>query len=144
MSRDLNKVQLIGRLGQDPELRATGSGTSVVNCTLATSDQWTGKDGSKQEATTWHRCVIWSKLGEIAAQYCKRGDKLYIEGSISHRDYQDSAGVTKHISEIKVRDLIMLSTKGDRPVAGHTGAESGNSKPDQPDDFHDDISSIPF
>ena len=129
MSKDLNKVQLIGRLGQDPELRATGAGQSVVNCTLATSDQWTGKDGTKQEATTWHRCVIWSKLGEIAAQYCKKGDKLYIEGSISHRDYQDNEGVTKHISEIKVRDLIMLGSKGESRSEGQPERPSGNSKP---------------
>jgi len=145
MSKDLNKVQLIGRLGQSPELRTTGAGQTVVNCALATSDQWTGKDGSKQEATTWHRLVIWAKLGEIAAQYCQKGDKLYIEGSISHRDYQDNEGVTKHISEIKVRDLIMLGSKGESRSTGHTGPPGGNSKPvPAADDFHDDISSIPF
>ena len=129
MARSLNKWTGIGHLGGDPEVRYTGNGTAVVNCTLATSEQWTGKDGQKQEETTWHRLVIWAKLGEIVGEFCKKGSKLYVEGSIKHREYQDNDGVTKHVSEINVKDIVMLDSKRDNPAQGHTGADSGNSKP---------------
>ena len=123
MAKSLNKWTGIGNLGQDPEIRYTGNGSAVVNCTLATSDQWTGKDGQRQEETTWHRLVIWGKLGEIVSEYCSKGSKLWVEGAIKHREYTDNEGVTKHVSEINVKDLIMLGSKGESRSTGHTGAD---------------------
>ena len=149
MSRDKNLVILIGRLGQDPEVRYTAAGDAVANCTMATSESWT-KDGSKQEKTTWHRLVLWRRVGEIAAQYCKKGSKIYVEGAISNREYEDNNGVKKHISEITVKELIMLDSPGGNqpPADGQasggqpaptTGNETGGGSADGFDD-----SSIPF
>ena len=142
MAKSLNKWTGIGNLGGDPEVRYTGNGTAVVNCTLATSEQWTGKDGQTHEETTWHRLVIWAKLGEIVGEYCKKGSKLYVEGSIKHREYTDNDGVTKHVSEINVKDIVMLDSKPagqsqQRAVPTPTTRPDGNNV----DDFHD---SIPF
>ena len=96
MSRSLNKVQLIGNLGADPEVRSTNNGSRVATLSVATSRQWTGKSGDKQEKTEWHRVILWntnfSKLADIAEKYCKKGDKVYIEGSIEYRSWQDREG----------------------------------------------------
>ena len=112
MSRSLNKVQLIGNLGADPEVRSTNNGSRVATLSVATSRQWTGKSGDKQEKTEWHRVILWntnfSKLADIAEKYCKKGDKVYVEGSIEYRTWQDREGQTKYTTEINGRELILL------------------------------------
>ena len=117
MSRSLNKVTLIGNLGADPEVRSTNNGSRVANLSLATSRQWTGQSGEKQEKTEWHRVVVWnnkgSNLADIAERYCKKGDKIYVEGSIEYRSWQDREGQTRYTTEINGRELILLSGKGD-------------------------------
>ena len=129
MSKSVNKWIGVGHLGSDPEIRYTGKGTAVVNCSLATTETWTGTDGNKQEETTWHRLVIWAKLGEIVAQYCGKGSRIYVEGSIKHRDYEDGAGVKKHVRELNVKEVVMLDPKGESRSTGHTGRPSPTPLP---------------
>ncbi|HEX6925989.1 MAG TPA: single-stranded DNA-binding protein [Longimicrobiaceae bacterium] len=108
MSRSLNKAMIIGNLGSDPEVRTTATGTRVANFSVATSRSWTARDGTPQEKTEWHRIVAWDKLAEIAERYLKKGDRVYVEGEIEYRSYEDKDGVTKYITEIRARDLVML------------------------------------
>ena len=113
MSRSLNKVTLIGNLGNDPEVRATSGGNRVATFSLATSRSWNGPAGDRQEKTEWHRCVVWntktSQLADIVEKYVKKGDKLFVEGRIEYRQWQDKEGQTRYSTEINVRELIMLS-----------------------------------
>lgn len=118
MSRSLNKAILIGNLGQDPEIRSTGSGTRVAQLSLATERQWTDAHGETQKRTEWHRIVAWEKLAEIAEEYLKKGDRLYVEGEIQYRSYEDSEGTTRYVTEIRARELIML---GGRPAEAAPG-----------------------
>ena len=117
MSRSLNKVTLIGNLGADPEVRSTSNGGRVATLSLATSRQWKNQSGEKQEKTEWHRVILWnnkgSSLADLAERYCKKGDKLYIEGSIEYRSWQDREGQTRYTTEITAREVILLSGKGD-------------------------------
>lgn len=116
MSRSLNKVTLIGNLGNDPEVRSTTGGNRVATFSLATSRTWNDQSGSKQEKTEWHRCVVWntkgSQLADIVEKYVKKGDKLYVEGRIEYRQWQDKDGQTRYSTEINVRELIMIGGKG--------------------------------
>ena len=120
MSRSLNKVTLIGNLGNDPEVRSTTGGNRVANFSLATSRTWNDASGQKQEKTEWHRCIVWntkgSQLADIVERYVKKGDKLYVEGRIEYRQWQDKDGQTRYSTEINVRELIMLG--GARGGAG--------------------------
>jgi single-strand DNA-binding protein len=115
VSRSLNKVTLIGNLGNDPEVRSTSGGNRVATFSLATSRSWNGPTGDRQEKTEWHRCVVWntktSQLADIVEKYVKKGDKLYVEGRIEYRQWQDKEGQTRYSTEINVRELIMLTAK---------------------------------
>ena len=117
----MNKAILVGNLGADPEVRSTSNGSRVATLSIATSRQWKNQSGEKQEKTEWHRVVFWntkfSNLADIAERYCKKGDKVYVEGSIEYRSWQDREGQTRYTTEINGRELILLSGKGD-------GAES--------------------
>jgi single-strand DNA-binding protein len=127
VSRSLNKVMLIGNLGADPEVRSTSSGSRVATMSLATSRQWTTQGGEKQEKTEWHRCVVWnarqSGLADVVEKYLKKGDRVYVEGRIEYRTWQDREGQTRYTTEINVRDLVMLSGRGDGGGGG--GPEQG-------------------
>jgi single-strand DNA-binding protein len=149
VSRSLNKVTLIGNLGNDPEVRSTTGGSRVATFSLATSRQWNDAAGAKQEKTEWHRCVAWnskgSNLADIVERYVKKGDKLYVEGRIEYRQWQDKEGQTRYSTEINVRELIMLSSRsgggdfeGDSsarraPAATKSKATAGGAA----DDFED-------
>ncbi len=122
----LNKVMLIGHLGKDPEIRATQSGTSVVTFTVATTEKWTDKDGQKQEATEWHRIVAWRKLAEICGNYLHKGSKVYIEGKLQTRKWQDQNGNDKYTTEIVANDMKMLDSKGSSD-SGYSGSGSMGS-----------------
>ena len=115
MSRSLNKVILIGNLGADPEVRSTSNGSRVATLSLATSRQWKNQSGEKQEKTEWHRIILWnnkgSSLADLAEKYCKKGDKIYVEGSIEYRSWQDREGQTRYTTEITAREVILLSGK---------------------------------
>jgi single-strand DNA-binding protein len=129
MSRSLNKVTLIGNLGNDPEVRSTTGGNRVATFSLATSRSWNDASGNKQEKTEWHRCVVWntksSQLADIVEKYVKKGDKLYVEGRIEYRQWQDKDGQTRYSTEINVRELIML---GGARGGGDYDAESNGAR----------------
>jgi len=113
MSRSLNKAVLIGNVGSDPEIRTIGTGTRVAQFSLATSRNWTDQAGAKQEKTEWHRCVVWnsargSGLADVVEKYVKKGEKIYVEGEIEYRQWQDKDGQTRYTTEIKVKELMLL------------------------------------
>jgi len=137
VSRSLNKVTLIGNLGSDPEVRSTTGGNRVATFSLATSRAWNDASGAKQEKTEWHRCVVWnskaSTLADIVERYVKKGDKLYVEGRIEYRQWQDKDGQTKYSTEINVRELIMLgSGRGGGGGGGEIGGGEGGSRAARP------------
>jgi single-strand DNA-binding protein len=111
MSKDLNKVQLIGRLGADPDIRYTAQGTAVVNFNVATSRSWKTADGDLQEETEWSRVVAWSRLAEICGEYLQKGSRVYIEGRLHTRSWQDQDGETRYITEVVAEDMIMLDAR---------------------------------
>ena len=111
MAKSLNRATLIGNLGKDPELRTTGTGTSVCSFSLATSDSYKDKSGEWKETTDWHNIVLWDKLAEIANEYLSKGRKVYIEGRIKNRSYEGKDGVTRYISEVVAQTMIMLDGK---------------------------------
>lgn len=104
---------LIGNLGKDPELRYTTSGTAVASFSVATNESWKDQDGNQQERTEWHNIVAWKKLAEICAEWLKKGKKVYIEGRIQTRSYDDkNTGAKKYITEIVAENMIMLDSRG--------------------------------
>jgi single-strand DNA-binding protein len=130
MSRGVNKVILIGHLGADPESRQTPGGTTVTNLRLATSEQWKDKQsGEMKEQTEWHGIVLWNRLGEIAAQYLKKGAHVYIEGKLQTRKWQDKQGVDRYTTEIVASEMQMLGGKGD---GNRSAAPSSDARADQP------------
>ena len=118
MSRSLNKVMLIGNLGNDPEIRTTSNGSKVANFSLATTRQWNSASGEKQEKTEWHKCIAWNTggkgtgLADIIERYVKKGDKLYVEGRIEYRQYEDKEKQTRYVTEINVREVLLIGGKG--------------------------------
>lgn len=115
----VNKAILIGRLGADPELKYTPSGAAVVNFNIATDESWTDASGVKQERTEWHRIVAWRKLAEICGEYLKKGSRVYIEGQLQTRSWEQD-GVKRYTTEIVARNMQMLDSKatgGQPPVS---------------------------
>lgn len=110
--KSLNKVQLIGHLGKNPEVRYTSSGSAVANFTMATNETWTGKDGQKNDRTEWHNIVAWGKLGEICGEYLTKGKQVYIEGRMTTRSWEDRDGNKRYTTEVKADNLIMLGSPG--------------------------------
>src|SRR6058998_2710044 len=118
----VNKVILVGRLGKDPEIRSTPSGTSVAKFSLATDDRYTDKSGEKQERTEWHNIVAWGKLAEICGQYLRKGKLVYIEGSIRTDSWEDKeSGQKRNRTEIIANTMKMLDRKGDSEEGGSSG-----------------------
>ncbi len=149
MARGINKVILIGNLGNDPEVRYMPNGGAVANITVATSEQWKDKQsGELQERTEWHRVVLYRRLAEIAGEYLRKGSKVYIEGRLQTRKWQDQNGNDRYTTEIIANDMQMLDSRGS---GGSTGfgqqppAQEGGAKPAAQssagplDDFDDDI-----
>ncbi len=116
MSRSLNKVMLIGNLGADPEVRSTNNGSRVATLSLATGRQWTGQGGEKQEKTEWHRVICWNnkgaQLADVAEKYMKKGDRIYVEGRVEYRTWEDREKQTRYVTEIIAREVILLSSRG--------------------------------
>ena len=108
---NLNKVSLIGRLGQDPEIRYTQSGSAVANVTIATNEYWTDKQGGKQERTEWHSLVLWGKQADLAQSYLKKGSQIYIEGKLQTRDWEDQQGQKHYKTEVVVTTMQFLDSK---------------------------------
>ncbi len=148
MARGVNKVILIGNLGQDPEIKYMPSGDAVCNITVATTDAWSDRNtGDRQERTEWHRVVFFRRLAEIAAEYLRKGSQVYIEGRLQTRKWQDKNGQDRYTTEIIANDMQMLGGRG-AGVAGFDSSRDAEttSRPTpspspQPsaDDFDDDI-----
>lgn len=111
MSRGLNKAQIIGNLTKDPELKYTPSGTAVVVFSVATNRKWVDSQGQQKEDATFHRIVAWSKLAEICSKYLKKGSKVFIDGRIDNRTWEDKNNQKHYISEIVASEMIMLDNK---------------------------------
>jgi len=144
MARGVNKVILVGNLGNDPEVRYGNNGNAITNITIATSEKWKDKNTQQdQERTEWHRVAFFNKLAEIAGEYLRKGSQVYVEGSLRTRKWQDNDGNDKYTTEIVASEMQMLGGRG----------ESSNSQPQQPqrqqqaqpeqqppsNDFDDDI-----
>ncbi len=113
MARGINKVILVGNLGADPEVRYMPSGGAVANITVATSESWKDKQtGEQQDRTEWHRVVFFNRLAEIVGEYLRKGAKIYVEGSLRTRKWQDQAGVERYTTEIVAAEMQMLDGKG--------------------------------
>lgn len=140
----INKVILIGNLGRDPEVRYTPSGTAVANFSLATTENWTNKDGEKQSRTEWHRIVAWGRLGETCGEYLSKGSQVYIEGSIQTNEWEDQEGNKRKTTEIRAWRMQMLGSRaqaeplsnesfGPEPETASSGPETASSGPTEDD-----------
>ncbi|MGY8813952.1 MAG: single-stranded DNA-binding protein [Gammaproteobacteria bacterium] len=113
MARGINKVILVGNLGNDPDVRYTAGGAAVSNISIATSETWKDKEsGEKQEKTEWHRVVFFGRLAEIVAEYLKKGSQVYIEGRLQTRKWQDKEGADRYTTEIVANEMQMLGSRG--------------------------------
>ncbi len=132
MAGSVNKVILVGNLGDDPESRSMGSGGEVVNLRVATSESWKDRDGNKQERTEWHRVVIFNEnLGRVAKSYLRKGSKVYLEGQIQTRKWQDNSGADRYSTEVVLQrfrgELVLLDSRGGGGGGGGGGADYGDS-----------------
>lgn len=128
MARDLNKVQMTGRLGADPELRYTAQGNAVVTFRVASNRSWRSTDGESHEETEWFRVVAWNKLAEICNQWLLKASRVYVEGRMQTRQWQDQDGQTRSLTEIVANDIIILDTRRD-----------GATQPSDPSPAADDL-----
>lgn len=145
-TRGVNKVILVGNVGKDPETRYLPSGGAVTNLSIATSEQWKDKNtGQPQEKTEWHRVVFFNKLAEIVNEYVRKGSKLYIEGSLRTRSWEQD-GVTKYATEIVAAEMQMLDGKRDDAPSARSAPASARPAPAQsrPADFDNFDEDIPF
>src|SRR5438874_8433558 len=126
MAKSLNKVMLIGNLGKDPEVKYTPSGTPVAKLTLATNERFKDKDGQWADRTEWHNIVLWQRLAEIAGEYLKKGNKVYIEGRLQTHSWDDKqTNQKRYMTEIVASDLVLLGGRGDAGDQG--GSRGGNN-----------------
>lgn len=130
----LNKVQLIGRLGQEPELKYTQSNTPVCNLSLATSEKYNDASGQQVEKTEWHKIFAWGKLAEICGKYLHKGSLVYIEGQLQTRSWEDKEGKKNYVTEIKASQMTMLDSKESKPTQSN----------EIPSGFDDMDSQLPF
>ncbi|MCB1583451.1 MAG: single-stranded DNA-binding protein [Marinicella sp.] len=130
MARGINKVILVGNLGNDPEVRYTPSGAAVTTISVATTESWKDKDGNKQEKTEWHRVVFFGRLAEIAGEYLRKGSQVYVEGKLRTNKWQDQSGQDRYTTEILANDLQMLGGRGGD--SGQGGFAGSNSMPSAP------------
>src|SRR5262245_4258373 len=119
MAKDLNKVMLTGYLGADPEMRYTPQGSAVTTYRVASGRTWKSADGTQHDDTEWFRIVAWDKLGEICNQYLTKGTRVYVEGRLQTRKWQDKEGQDRYTSEVIASDMIILSSRQDRPSSDY-------------------------
>lgn len=151
MARGVNKVILIGNLGNDPDIRYTAGGAAVANISLATAESWRDKDsGEQQERTEWHRIVFFGRLAEIVGEYLRKGSQIYVEGRLQTRKWQDKEGNDRYTTEIVANEMQMLGSKGGGSANYESAPQpSKNTRPEPQaapaasapaaDDFDDDI-----
>lgn len=143
MARGVNKVILVGNLGADPDVRYTANGGAVANLSVATSEVWKDRDsGEQKEKTEWHRVVLFGRLGEIAGEYLKKGSKVYLEGKLQTRKWQDKNGQDRYTTEIVGNELQMLDSRGGQGMGAPADTGSSEFQPTSSasaNDFDDDI-----
>jgi single-strand DNA-binding protein len=139
--RGVNKVILIGNLGRDPEVRYTQSGSAVATLNIATSESWKDQSGQRQEKTEWHKVVVWQRLAEIAKEYLSKGQKVYIEGRIQTRSWDDREGNKRYTTEIVANQMLMLGGRG-----GSGGNDFSQEEPPAPEEppFEASNEDVPF
>lgn len=149
MSRGINKVILIGNLGNDPDVRYTSGGAAVTNISLATTDSWKDKEtGEQQDRTEWHKIVFFGRLAEIVAEYLRKGSQIYVEGRLQTRKWQDKEGKDRYTTEIVGNEMQMLGSRGSSPDMDKSAPPPPAQSQSAPDtkqaegDFVDD--DIPF
>lgn len=134
MSNGLNKVLIIGNLGSDPEIKYTSSGSAVANLSIATSERWKDRNtGEQKEQVEWHRVVLFSRLAEIAEQYLKKGSKVFVEGKLQTRDWEDAEGKKRYTTEVIAREMTMLDSRS----GSDNAPQPQSSSPE--DNFEEDI-----
>lgn len=146
-SRGINKVIIVGNLGNDPEIRYAQNGNAIANLSVATSETWKDQQGQPQEKTEWHRIVMYRRLAEIAGEYLKKGSKIYIEGKLQTRKWQDQSGNDRYTTEIVANEMQMLDSRGEgsmgggnmgggaprnKPASGNTGGFQPSAAPQKP------------
>lgn len=140
MARGINKVILVGHLGQDPELKYMPSGSAVANISIATTESWKDKtSGEKQDRTEWHRVVFYARLAEIVGQYLRKGSQVYVEGRLQTRKWQDKSGQDRYTTEIVAGEMQMLGGKGDGGERPSESAQPGEAGGTREEAFDDDI-----
>lgn len=142
----LNKAMIIGRLGQDPEVRYTQSNTAVATLNVATNERFKDRNGELQERTEWHRVVAWGRLAEICQEYLKKGSQVYIEGPIQTREWEDKEGQKRYTTEIKALTMTMLDSRGSSGggMESNSGGQQVTSTVDLDDSFDDMDDDLPF
>lgn len=145
----VNKVILIGNLGDDPEVRFTGTGQAVATLRMATNERWTDKSGQPQERTEWHRIVVWGKQAEHCKEYLSKGRQIYVEGRIQTREWNDKEGNKRYTTEIVAQNVRFLGSPGERRAAGAGGVAKGTAPaataaPAGPEEFSSAEDDIPF
>ena len=144
MSGSVNKAIIIGNLGKDPEMKTLANGTGLCKFSVATSETWL-KDGEKQESTEWHNIVVWGKQAEACGKYLAKGRKVYVEGKIQTRSWDDDSGQKHYMTEIKADKVVFLGSKGDAPSSGREQGRQTYKAPQQGAfGDGDDSSDIPF
>jgi len=148
MSKGVNKVILIGNLGDEPELRYTGDDTAVCNMSLATNESYTDSDGNEVQKTEWHDVVAWGRLGEVCNEYLSKGSQVYFEGKLQSRSWEDDDGNTRYSTEVKAQEIMFLDSNRNGSPGGDgamrqsapepTSQASGDEDAFEPDD------SLPF
>ncbi len=142
----VNKVIIVGRLGTDPEVKTISSGNTVARLSVATSENWTDRDGQRQERTEWHRVVVWGKLAELCGKYLSKGRQVYLEGRLQTRSWEDQQGQKRYTTEIVANNLQFLGGSS-QAGAGHFGGPSSGEDDVQnfgPEPSFDSSDEIPF
>jgi single-strand DNA-binding protein len=144
VAKGINKVILVGNLGQDPEVRYTQTGSAITNISIATTDSWTDKQsGQRQDRTEWHRVVFFNRLAEIAGEYLRKGSQVYVEGALRTRKWQDQAGVERYTTEIVANEMQMLGGRAEGAGAGGNYGQQSNPpayNADPQGDYHQSAS----
>lgn len=155
----VNKVILIGNLGNDPQQRTTGSGKAVTSFRLATNEKWTDQSGQTQEKVNWHNVVVWGKRGETCARYLGKGRRVYVEGKLENRSYEDKEGITRYVTDVIANEVVFLDyptekteTKAEKSEVKTEKPEVKNTKPagkkigktPQPPAVEEEDDNIPF
>lgn len=140
----VNKVILVGRLGADPEVKSVAQGTTVARLNIATSENWTDKNGQRQEKTEWHRVVVWGKLAEICGKHLSKGRQVYIEGRLQTRQWDDQQGQKRYTTEIVANTVQFLGSQGERGASSGSQQDNDTFQDFGPEPSFDSSEEIPF